>query len=276
MSILMLRVVLSGCLALIVATTVLADPPKKLLLVGQGPDGHPKQSHEYMAGVKILELCLKPMMDIEVTTVRADGPWKDGPELIGRSDAVVFYVSEGAKWLQTDPKRLEAVQQLAKRGGGLIVLHWGMGCKEAQYIESFVALFGGCHGGPDRKFREAEMNLSPTAVKHPILTGVGPVKVKEEFYYQLKFTKEKGLQQLMEVDVGGKLEPVCWSWERPDGGRSFGFSGLHFHANWQKAEYRRLVSHGVLWALKMPIPAKGLPVEVSDANLQLKCGGNDQ
>ncbi len=211
----MLRLVLSCCLALIVSATVVADAPKKLLLVGQGPDGHPKQSHEYMAGVRIVEKCLKPVMGIDLTTVQADGPWNDGPELIGRSDAVIFYVSEGAKWLQVDARRLEAVQKLAKRGGGLIVLHWGMGCKDAQYIEPFVALFGGCHGGHDRKYREAEMNLSPTGVKHPILTGIGPVKVKEEFYYQLKFTKDKGLEHLMQADIGGKLESVCWTWERP-------------------------------------------------------------
>ena len=37
--------------------------------------------------------------------------------------------------------------------------------------------------------------------------------------------------------------------------RSFGFSGLHFHDNWRLPEYRRLVAQGVLWSLKLPIPA---------------------
>src|SRR5262245_21677300 len=31
---------------------------KKLLLIGQGPDGHPATTHEYMAGLKVLAACL--------------------------------------------------------------------------------------------------------------------------------------------------------------------------------------------------------------------------
>ena len=27
---------------------------------------------------------------------------------------------------------------------------------------------------------------------------------------------------------------VSWAWPRPDGGRSFGFTGLHFHENWRR------------------------------------------
>ena len=61
--------------------------------------------------------------------------------------------------------------------------------------------------------------------------------------------------------IDGESHPVAWTWERPDGGRSFGFSGLHFHENWKRAEYRRLVGQGVLWTLKMAIPEKGLAVE---------------
>ncbi|MCE9532791.1 MAG: hypothetical protein K8T89_16970, partial [Planctomycetes bacterium] len=102
--------------------------PKKLLLVGQGPDGHPPLTHEYLPGVSIIEKSLKGVADLEITLVKADGAWKEGPELIERSDAVLFFVSEGAAWLQTEPKRLAALQALAKRGGGVLVLHWGMGC----------------------------------------------------------------------------------------------------------------------------------------------------
>ena len=140
-------------LAAIVASTSFADaePPKKVLLIASGPDGHPPATHEYAAGLDILAKCLKPVPGIEVTIAKADGAWKEGPDLIGRADGVVLYLSEGAKWLWADDKRLAAFQQLAKRGGGLTVLHWGMGTKDAEPIEAFANLFGGCHGGPDRK-----------------------------------------------------------------------------------------------------------------------------
>jgi hypothetical protein len=55
---------------------------------------------------------------------------------------------------------------------------------------------------------------------------------------------------------------VAWAWQRPDGGRSFGFTGLHFHDNWQLSEYRRLVVQGVLWSLKLPIPSSGVDVAI--------------
>jgi len=267
----MFRNALAFLILLFCVSPLLAEAPKKLLLVGQGPDGHPPQTHEYAAAMNILEKCLKPVAGIEITLVKADGAWKEGPELIARTDAVVFFVSEGAAWLQLDPKRFEALQAMAKRGGGIVVIHWGMGCKEAKYIEPFVNLVGGCHGGPDRKFQVVETDLTPAADKHPILTGIGPMKHKEEFYYQLKFAKEaKGLQPLLQATIEDKKETVCWAWDRPDGGRSFGFSGLHFHENWKKQEYRRLIAQAVLWTLKLPVPEKGLAVEVAEGDLQVK------
>src|SRR5262249_29717448 len=98
------------CALLLVGSPAVADAPKKLLLVGQGPDGHPPSTHEYMDGLKVLEKILKPVKGIETTLVKADGKWENGPELIERSDGIVLFVSEGAKWVQTDDKRLAALK----------------------------------------------------------------------------------------------------------------------------------------------------------------------
>jgi type 1 glutamine amidotransferase len=245
--------------------------PKKLLLVGQGPDGHPPQTHEYMPGVEILGRLLKSVADLEVSIVKADGPWREGPELMQRADGVVMFVSEGAKWLQQDAKRLEALGAVAKRGGGLAGLHWAIGTKEAKYIDPYLQLLGGCHGGPDRKFQVLETDVEPADPKHPICAGLKPFRVKEEFYYKLKFVKsDKPITPVLRAKIDGEMETVCWAWERPDGGRAFGFSGLHFHDNWKLPEYRRLVAQGVLWSMKLPIPEKGLPVDVKDEELKVK------
>src|SRR5262249_46547712 len=117
------------------------ERPKRLLLVGQGPDGHPKTTHEYVAGLRVLAELLKKEPGVETISVRADGKWSDGPELIDRVDGVVIFLSEGAKWASADEKRLAALKRLQKRGGGLSVLHWGMGAKEAEPVKDFVALF---------------------------------------------------------------------------------------------------------------------------------------
>jgi hypothetical protein len=58
-------------------------------------------------------------------------------------------------------------------------------------------------------------------------------------------------------------------WDRPDGGRSFGYVGLHFHANWQRAEYQRLVTQAILWALRLPIPEEGVKPQLDPTVFKL-------
>src|SRR5215470_8224194 len=122
------------CLAL-TSGPALADPPRKVLLLYQGPDGHPPQTHEYELGMKLLQKVLQKVPDLETTLVNADEPWKEGPGLLAKADGVVLYLSEGAAWLSRDKQRLEAFRELAKRKGGLVVLHWAMGTKDEKNIK---------------------------------------------------------------------------------------------------------------------------------------------
>jgi type 1 glutamine amidotransferase len=247
-----------------------AAPKKTVLLVGQGPDGqHPRGTHEYQAGARILARCLARVPDLEVIVVQADGAWKEGPDLLSRADAVVLFVAEGARWIHTDPSRRKAFEKLAARRAGIVGVHWAIGTRDAGPIDAFLKLLGACHGGPDRKFKETETALSPA--KHPIATGIDKFRVRDEFYYRLKVVKsENAAQPLLLASIDGREEMVAWAWERPDGGRSFGFSGLHFHDNWRLPAYRRLVTQAVLWTLKLPIPRLGLAVDVPQAELKLK------
>lgn len=244
--------------------------PEHLLLLGQGPDGHPPTTHEYLPGLSVLASLLKDVPNLEVRLERADEPWRDGPQKLAEADGCVLFLSEGAKWASADPRRYDALTRLAARGGGLTVLHWGMGTKDAANVGPFLRLLGGCHGGPGRRYRVLETEWRIAAPDHPALTAVGPLKVRDEFYYRLKFTQASQVQPLVTVPIDGDDETVAWAWQRPDGGRSFGFSGLHFHDNWRHKEYRRLIGQAVLWTLKLPIPEEGLPVEIDDEALQLK------
>jgi type 1 glutamine amidotransferase len=256
---------------LLVAGSAWAAPPKKLLLVSQGPDGHPAETHEYVAGIRVLARCLSKVPGLEITVSRADGPWKEGPDLLSRADGVVLFVSEGAKWIDSDPARRQAFAQVAKQGTGVVALHWAIGTKDAKPIDGFLQLLGGCHGGPDRKYKVVEVEAHVADPKHPITTGIENFRVKDEFYYRLKFVKPEGsVRPVLQVPIEGQNETVAWSWERPGGGRSFGFSGLHFHNNWRLPAYRRLVAQGVLWTLKLPIPRGGLAVDVTDDDVKLK------
>ena len=115
-----------------------ADRPKRVLLLGQKPDSHPANSHEYMAGVRLIAKLLQNRGGLQTVVLQADSPWRDGPELLDGADGAVVFLTEGAKWVMEDADRLAAFQRLAKRGGGLSVLHWGIGTREAAPIESFA------------------------------------------------------------------------------------------------------------------------------------------
>jgi type 1 glutamine amidotransferase len=203
-----------------------------------------------MPGVEKLAALLQPTPGLKVQVVKADDPWPEGPELIGRADGVVIFLSEGARWMVSDPRRHDALAQLAARGGGLTALHWAMGTKAAEPIEPFLKLFGGCHGGGNRKYQVVQTELRPTEPAHKIAAGIQAFPLREEFYYRLKFAP--GIQPVMQATIDGKSETVCWAWDRPDGGRSFGYSGLHFHDNWQLPPYPKLLTQGVLWTMKLP------------------------
>lgn len=260
---------------LLVAITVLVLAPgfrsgtaaERILLIGQGPDAHPRGTHEYMAGVHILQHLLSQVPDLNVVVTRADDPWEEGPELIRSSDAVFLFVSEGARWLSEDDQRRDAFQRLAERGGGLCCWHWGMGCRDAEPIADFVALFGACHGGPDRRHGVLTTRVSLPAADHPVVRGIAPFEIREEFYYALKRHPGADLTALLTIPMDGEPDPVCWGWERPGGGRSFGFSGGHFHEHWQREDYRRLAVQGLLWSIGRDPQATPLNLDVPNSLL---------
>jgi len=246
---------------------------KQLLVLGQKPDGHPPGTHEYMPGARIMKALMVGRDDVQVTISKADEPWPEGPALIAKADGIVMFLNEGGRFIQEDPRRAKAFETFAKRGGGLVVYHWGMGAKKTELIDPFLKLFGGCHGGPDRKYtvvKEAQFQVA--SPKHPVMAGIKSFELPfEEFYYKLKVPKApKNWRALVQVPIEGNTETVGWAWERPDGGRSVGYSGLHFHVNWRHRQYQRLIAQAVLWTLKLSVPKDGFKVKLDPKALELK------
>jgi hypothetical protein len=65
----------------------------------------------------------------------------------------------------------------------------------------------------------------------------------------------------------GRPEVVAWAFERPDGGRGFGFTGGHVHKNWGDASFRRLVVNAMLWSAHIEIPGGGARVNIDPLDL---------
>ncbi len=262
------HLVASLLLALCIGSFAVADGPKRVLLLGQKRD-HPPASHEYMAGLKVMAKSLEGVPGLKLSIHKADEPWKEGPELLNNADCIVMFLGQGSRWEQTDPKRQKALEEFAARGGAVVGLHWAIGGKDAKYIPLHLDLMGGCHGGPDRKYIVAETDLKVVDRKHPITTGVDDLRINEEFYYRLKFARRGTVTPLMAAVIDGRDETAAWAFERPDGGRSFGFCCMHYHSSWGVLSCRRMIAQAVLWTLKMPVPEEGLPVEIDEDDLEL-------
>ncbi len=237
-----------------------AGAPRRVLLIGQGSDGHPAGTHEFMLGVQVIEKLLAPFKDeIVATIVKADEPWAEGPALLDQADGVVLMVTQGAQWMQATPERDAALQRLCARKGALVALHWSVGAKDAKYIPGQLALLGGTRGGPQRKYIVLENDVHVAAPRHPVVAGLADFRINDEFYYRLDLQPPSPqFTALLTTPLDGREETICWAWERSDGGRSFGYVGIHFHKNWERVEYRRLVTQAILWTLRLPIPEGGL------------------
>ena len=54
---------------------------------------------------------------------------------------------------------------------------------------------------------------------------------------------------------------MAWAYDRADGGRGFGFSGMHAHANWAVDGFRQTLVNGLAWVAKLEVPAKGVGLD---------------
>lgn len=267
------RVLLLLLVLPLVVSTASAQQAKRLLLLGQGPDGHLRGTHEYATGVEVLRTLLEPVEGLQTTVVitPSEEPWPEGPEMLEQADGVVLFLAAGGDWIARDPRRAEAFARLAERGAGIVALHWATGARDEASIPGYLALVGGCHGGADRKYRVQNTSLTVVNPAAEITRGIADFSAMDEWYYRLRFVEPSdGLKPVLTARLEDQDETVAWSYERPDGGRSFGFTGLHFHASWKQEVYRRLVAQAVLWTLKLPIPQEGLDVAISPDVLKLK------
>ncbi len=247
------------------------DHPKKVLLIGQKRD-HPPGGHQYMAGLRIVAKCLERVPDLEVTIVQADEPWPEGPRLLQDVDGIVLSLGQGARWIQNDPRRFEAIKRLSDGQAGIVALHWAIGAQDGKYITPYREIIGGIHGGEDRKYIFGPAELVPLAPQHPIMRGVSGLTIEDEYYYQLKMSTQGEVVPLLAAVIDGQRQTVAWAYTRSSGGRSFGFSGMHYHKNWKNDSLRRMIFQAVLWTLKLPVPDEGISVDIPAETYQLKPG----
>ncbi|MFN3649572.1 MAG: ThuA domain-containing protein [Armatimonadota bacterium] len=263
-----------------------AQQPRKLVLVAGAPS-HPTLMHEFRAGCLLLQKCLRGVPGLE-TTLHTGG-WPDDPRAFDRADAVFLYMDGGGNHPAIQGDRLQVLEGLARRGAGLGFAHYALEVPAEKAGRQWQEWVGGHyeHLYSVNPMWEPEIKALP---EHPITRGVKPFRVKDEWYFNMRFRPElRGITPILTavpsdavrrgpyvypagpydhiVAASGREELLLWAVERPDGGRGFGFTGGHGHLNWGDPSYRKLVLNALVWLTKLPVPRQGVESTVTRAEL---------
>jgi type 1 glutamine amidotransferase len=254
------------------------DPTKvvKIVLVAGRPS-HGSGEHEFFAGCALLMKLLKQTPG--VFPVLAKDGWPKNPKTLEGARAVVFFMDGGGGHPIIQKEHREVVQKLIDQGVGFVNLHYAVEYPRSQ-SEHVLAWLGGYYetGYSTNPHWKASFTHLP---KHPITNGVKPFALVDEWYFNIRFAPEsKNVVPILKATPPdsvrgtpdarkhpGRSEIVAWAFQRADGGRSFGFTGAHFHRNWADENFRRLVVNAILWTAKLKIHKGGAPVALDPSDL---------
>ena len=253
-----------------------AEGKKIVLLAGRRSHGY--GSHEHKAGCLLLAKALKDNVKGVNPVVFTDG-WPQDESVLDGAAAVVMYGDGGGGHFVN--AHLEKMDALAKKGVGIVCIHYAVEVPKGKSGERFLDWIGG--------YFEAYWSVNPhwTAEfkklpEHPITRGVKPFAVNDEWYYHMRFReKMKGVTPILSalpskdtlrrgdgphsgnphvraaVDRG-ESQHVAWAAERDRGGRGFGFTGGHNHWNWGSDDFRKLALNAILWVAHVDVPSEGV------------------
>ena len=251
---------------------------KKKIVFVAGKDSHGRGEHEFKAGCHLLAKLLNENRS-DIDAVVTENGWPDDLSIFDGADVIVMY-SDGANGHMVI-SHLEEVDKLVKKGIGIVAMHYAIEVPKGKAGDYFSNWIGG--------YFEAYYSVNPIFKpefvkfpKHPITNGVKPFEIKDEWYYHLRFADTKkttpilsahpplstllpaensvrGNNEFVRKDLqDGKIQTMAWAFERPDGGRSFGFSGGHYHSNWANDDFRKIMLNAIVWTAKLKVPENGV------------------
>jgi type 1 glutamine amidotransferase len=244
------------------AATADAEKTVKILLIAKDRD-HAFSQHEYMSDCAILAKCLRQTRGVEADVSNG---WPRDPKKLAGVKAIVFNTRMGGSVL-FDPLVKPTAEKLLKEGVGLSAIHWGTGAEKKQGEDWLHALGGWFNHPLFSEYHVRTTRLKQAEPKHPICFGWKEYNLKEEYYIKLRFMPEA--KAILTAEINKQEYPVAWVYNRPDGGRSFGFLGGHFHDNFGNKDFRRAIVNGILWTAHVDVPAEGAPVNISAKDMEL-------
>ncbi|MEP4079445.1 PVC-type heme-binding CxxCH protein [Haloferula sp.] len=252
-----------------------------------GKDSHGWGAHKHIAGSMLLSESLpKGAPGVTTQMVRS---WPSA-EVLEKADALVIY-ADG--WhMHPANGHLAELKAFMESGKGLVVFHWATGigttpkAGKDQKDDPLRVQWRQLMGADFEAFYSISNFYTANFDKpsdHPVMNGVPPFQIFDECYYHLREcgaehgkvepvlalhppanTIQKGHSPFRGNDtaraaIQKKEEQYCaWTYERPGGGKAFGFTGGHFHWNWARDEVRKMAMNGILWAAGGSIPENGI------------------
>ncbi len=284
----MIRHVSLGLAAVLFATlAVAADEPAKIVLIAGRPSHGPGE-HEYNAGCKLMTKCLAEVPGVEPVFV--PGGWPEDESVLDGAKALIFYMDGGGGHPAIQGDRLEKLQKLVDKGVGLGFMHYAVEVPKGKPGDTFLDWIGGYYETyySTNPHWNAEIESLP---EHPITRGVKPFAVRDEWYFNIRFRPDmKGVTPILVAkpddatregasssprgpykhvqEAKGRPEVLAWAVERPDGGRGYGFTGGHSHANWGDPNFRKLNLNAVLWTAGLKVPENGVECQLTPEELK--------
>lgn len=259
-------------IGLAVANPASAAEGKKQIVFVHGKASHGYGGHAYGPAFRMLARMLNENVPaVEATVVQDD----QDLAVLDTADAIVLG-SDGGRLVKTLGDRLEP---LMKKGVGLAAIHYTVDPTDPKAVGRLIAWIG---GGYERHWSvnphwEADFKTFPD---HPAARGLKPFKAQDEWYYHMRFAKDmKGVTPILAAVPPestrqrgdgphsgnphvrartGMAEVVGWVYERPGGGRGFGFTGMHTHWTWAQDSYRKSVLNSIVWIAGAEVPPQGV------------------
>lgn len=268
-----------------------AETKEVVFLAGKKSHGY--GAHEHRAGSMLLAKCLNES-GIDVKASVATNGVLPNLKAGEQPDAIVMYCDGLKRHLGKEHQA--TIQEWVDAGVGVSCLHFAVEVEPGVMGEKFLEWIGGYFekGWSVNPHWTAEFSVFPD---HPIANGVQPFSILDEWYYHMRFQPEMEgvtpiLSALPPVETlterksknagrvsnptvlaevrAGQEQVLAWAYERPNGSRGFGFTGGHFHRNWQQDDFRKTVLNAIAWTAHIEVPADGVPsVTPTDADLEL-------
>jgi type 1 glutamine amidotransferase len=274
--------------------------PRKLVLIA-GKPSHPPGMHEFRAGNILLSKRLEKVSGLKVEI--HDKGWVKDEATFSDADAVVIFSDGNASHpLLGADHRLKLMEDLIAKGVGFGCIHFGVEVPKNHVADLFRTWIGGCYENAFscNPIYSARFESFP---EHPISRGVKPFSILDEWYFNMRFAEGFDAEGSKEINgtkftpilitkpadsvrdgkyvhptgpyphiqaAKGRKEALLWAVERPDKGRGFGFTGGHFHKNWQDENFRKTILNALCWVSKVDVPADGIASEpVSNEEIAL-------